>query len=181
MDSGLRQSPSFKFQVSKDTIPINPHPSTISHLPGEPLGILARRFRPRRRMFSGTWNIVPLADVVLLVSLFLLINFKFVLQPGVNIELPAGPFTAGAHYGPMVVILTQEGVVFFNDERTTMGGLASAFRQTVHEHPDAVIVIEADRRVQHGAVVDVMNMAAEAGIREVNVAIQPVFVGEDTP
>ncbi|MBN1672923.1 MAG: biopolymer transporter ExbD [Kiritimatiellae bacterium] len=138
-----------------------------------PLGILDRRFRPTRKPFAGTWNIVPLADVVLLIVLFLLVNFKFVLQPGVTVQLPRAPLaSAGSTYGPMVVILTQEGIVFFNDERTTMDGLASLFSQAAHQHPDTTVVVEADHRVPHGAIIAVINMASTAGIKQVNLATQ---------
>lgn len=143
--------------------------------------LLRRRFRSNRRLFCGTFSIVPLADVVLLVVLFLLTNFRFVLQPGVNVELPEAPFSDGAPYGPMVVVLTQEGIVLFNDERTTMEGLASAFGQAVHEHPDATIVVEADHRVQHGSIIKVLNMAAAAGVREVNLATRSAAAGEGAP
>jgi biopolymer transport protein ExbD len=140
-----------------------------------------RRFRPRCKLFRGRVAVVPLADIVLLLLLFLLTGFRFVLQPGFNVELPQAPFSEGAPYGPMVVVLTQEGIVLFNDERTTMEGLESAFGQAVHEHPDASIVVEADHRVQHGAIIRVLNMAAAAGVREVNLATRSLPPGGEAP
>ena len=91
----------------------------------------------------------------------------FVLQPGVVIQLPESPFTDGVSYGSIIVTISQEGMMFFNDERTTLGGLASAFSQAAHEDEGATLLIEADRRVSHGTIVEIYNMALAAGIREV--------------
>ena len=140
------------------------------HLSVEPQGALVRRFRSRLRPARGPMDAVPLVTVALLLLLFFIINSAFVLQPGMIMELPSSAFAAGARYGALVVTLTQEGMVFFNDERTTLDGLESGFAQAVFEHPEATLLVEADARVSHGALVQIYNMAAAAGIREVVLA-----------
>lgn len=128
---------------------------------------LRRKYRPENRIARGLVDVGPLVDVTLLVFLFFMVNSSFVVQPGIVVNLPDSPFAAGAHYSRLVVTISQEGLIFFNDERTTLEGLASSFRQAVHENPDATLIVEADGRVQHNTLVDIYNMAMDVGLEKV--------------
>ncbi|NCC51593.1 MAG: biopolymer transporter ExbD [Spartobacteria bacterium] len=132
----------------------------------ERISKLQRRYRPENRIARGMVDAAPLADIALLVFLFFLASSSFILQPGITVELPASEFTGGARYGGMVVTISQEGMIFFNDERTPREGLASAFSQAVHDNPDGVLVIEADSRVRNSTLVDIYNTATASGIKE---------------
>ncbi|MFH0954114.1 MAG: biopolymer transporter ExbD [Verrucomicrobiota bacterium] len=136
----------------------------------ERVRILRRRFRTQHRLVRGPIEAVPLVNVVLLLVLFFIVNSAFVLEPGVTVNLPTSPFAAGAPYGAMVVTISQEGQVFFNDEKVAMDGLESALSQAVFEHPDAPLVIQADGRVQHSTLVQVYNLAMAAGVKQVVLA-----------
>jgi biopolymer transport protein ExbD len=136
----------------------------------ERINFLRRRFRPRRRLFSGPLDSVPLVNVVLLLVLFLIIHSSYVVQPGITVDLPAAPFVSGAHYGAMVVTVSQEGLVFFNDERTTLEGLGAAFSQAAFDQPDSTLVIEADAQVRNATLVRIYNMAMSAGVKKVVLA-----------
>jgi len=131
---------------------------------------LSARYRAQRQMRRGLLDGAPLVDVVLLVLLFIIINSSFVLQPAISMDLPESEFVDGASYGSLVVTLAQEGMVFCNDERTTVDGLASVFAQAVHDDPEAGLVIEADARIEHGTLVRIYNMAVAAGIQRVSLA-----------
>lgn len=141
----------------------------------ERVSYLRRRYRTQLRVARGRIDAVPLVNVVLLLVLFFILNAPFVLQPGVTVDLPVSSFAEGVSYGPAVVTISQEGMVFFNDERTTVNALPAAFAQVALEHPQASLVIEADGRVQHSTIVQICNMATAAGIRKVVLAtrVQP--------
>ena len=142
---------------------------------------LRRRFRPRARPISRLVSVAPLVNLALLLFLFYVANSRFVLQPGIVVDLPVASFESGTQIGPMVVTVSQEGLVFFNDERTTLDGLEAAFAQAVHEHPGASLVIEADGRVQHNTLVNIYNMAMAAGIRQVALATRIQTAGPAIP
>ena len=132
--------------------------------------LLRRWYGPRRRQRRHLFDAVPLLDVVLILYLFLFMQSSFIVQPGIRIELPVSAFADGAAYGDLVVTLSQEGLVFFNDERPTLDGLHEEFRRAVHGKPDATLLVEADWRVSHGSLTAVYNMAWEAGIVHVVIA-----------
>lgn len=135
------------------------------------------RFAPRHRLLCGPAPIIALVNVALLAGLFMKLDSAFVLRPGVAVELPGTDFVSGSAYGTMVVTLTQEGRVFFNDEWMPLEELAFAFKRAAHRKEQPSLVIEADARVPYGAVVEVINMAAEARILHVDLATRPFFAG----
>ena len=74
---------------------------------------------------------------------------------------------------------SSSSMVFFDDERFLIGQenqkrrLRDSFADCLRKHPDVDLVIEADRKVPYGTVVEVMNMALEVGVRRVNLATKP--------
>jgi len=146
--------------------------------PIEQIGRKWQRFRPKRRVFHSPVSVVPLINVALVIALFMVLDSAFVLQPGVMVQLPVSQFVSGSHYGSMVVTLTQEGMVFFNDERMPIEGLLFALSQEAHQNQDMTLIIEADARVPYGMVIRVMNIATAVRIRHVNLAVRSSF-GEE--
>ena len=121
------------------------------------------QFRPQ----GAGFELAALIDLGLLVPLFLFVAQSYVVQPAVTLKLPAVPFSEGVSSRSLVVTISRENMIFFNDERTTLNGLPLAFRERVFEDPSAVLVIAADERVPYRTLMTVYNMAREAGVKKV--------------
>lgn len=81
----------------------------------------------------------------------------------------------------MVVILTQEGNVFYNDERLPIESLGSAFRSTKEKSGAFQLTIEADLQVSYDSIIRVLNMAAAAGVTNIYLSVRPTFGEEIMP
>lgn len=160
--------------------PRNDTPQTVSGL--------KTRYVPKSRIGQGLITVAPWIDVVLLMLFFVLSAYRYVIQPGLIVDLPVGPVMGGS-VPNIIAVIQVEGspesgarseAVFFGGARfvvpnqAQMASLTTAFRERYKERPDEILVIEADQRVPHGVVVRVMNMALKAGFRRVNVAERPV-------
>jgi biopolymer transport protein ExbD len=124
---------------------------------------------------------VAFCDASLLVLAFFLAVSPFVLQPGININLPQSPFTGGARFDAMVLSITRGGWFYFNDERLDAARLTEALKASAAGHPGAPLIIEADREVMHGWVVEAWSAAMEAGIDQVSIATGIAALEEATP
>ena len=131
---------------------------------------LRRKFPSKVRPVRGLLEVAPWVDVVLLIVLFFIVNSAFVLRPGISMELPVSPMMDGARYDAMVVTVAQDNMVFFNDEKASLDGLAPMLEEAAQMRPEASLVIEADARVQNKTLVSIYNMAAAAGFRQVKLA-----------
>lgn len=140
-----------------------------------------RRFKPSRRPAGLFGNSVVFFDTALLLLGFYLAISPFVLQPGINIQLPASPFTGGAQFDSLILSITRDGWFYFNDKHCPEENLEAELRKVVAGgDAGAPLIIEADKRVAHGAVVVAWNAALAAGIKEVSIATEISAVSEET-
>ncbi|MDD4871060.1 MAG: biopolymer transporter ExbD [Kiritimatiellae bacterium] len=148
---------------------------------------LRTRYLPKSRIGHGLISVAPWVNIVLLFFFFLLIDRKFVLEPGILIDLPKTTIEQGSPFGMTAVVLSirgterddREEIVFFDDVRYRLKQeeqrkrLQRAFSSRVRDGHEVTLIIQADRKVLHGTVVDLMNMALAAGIDRVNIAARP--------
>lgn len=146
-----------------------------------------RRYRPENRVNRGMVTAAPWVSVTLLIIGYLYLSLPNVLQPGVMVQLPSSRIAAGSKYGLNVVIVSRESmdksgrkeIVYFEDDRflvqqpVQMDDLGRRLAKAAHERGDVPLVIEADATVKHGTVILLFDLAAAAGIKEVNVATLP--------
>lgn len=129
-----------------------------------------RLFRPKRRFVDSYVPAAVFLDAALLLLAFFLVTSRFVLMPGVRIDLPETPFRDGVGASAAVLTVAQEGTVYCNDERITMDALPESLAELLYRNPEAELIIEADRSIEYGTLVRIYNEAMAAGIRQVSLA-----------
>ena len=146
-----------------------------------------RRYRPENRLNRGLVGAAPWVNLALLVALYLYLLAPNVLQPGVAVQLPDSPFVDGRHYGHSIVVLSlpvagaarREEIFFFDDQRylgrenAQVDALRAALARAWAGKPNLPLVIQADRDVRHETLVNLFNMASDAGFREVTLGTRP--------
>ncbi|MDF3128903.1 biopolymer transporter ExbD [Kiritimatiellaeota bacterium B1221] len=142
--------------------------SDIAHY--RQLNSLRRRFMSRGRRFPPSIEPAAMVDVVLLVLMFFMISSSYVTRPGVEISLPVSDRSVGIQMNAMVVTLTRNGLVFFNDQRTNLDDLPAALERARIENPDLPLVIEADESVTVSTQMKVVGQANRAGILDIALA-----------
>jgi len=133
---------------------------------------LHRNFRPRRRTGRGFLTGTVFLDAALLISAFVLATSPFVRQPGILLDLPVTGQSNGIRFNDMVLSITREGLLFFNDERVTLDTLEPAFRTAIEKRPGIALILEADRSVSQATAATVYDAAAASGFRQVFIATQ---------
>jgi len=149
---------------------------------------LRTKFHPRTRIGQAFVSVGPWVDVLLLLGFFFAANSQLVLQPGVTVRMPESEFRQGAASQLIAVILSipgsesgarREEIVFFDDERFVLESaeqtrqLEQALAARHQEYPNSDLVVHCDKRVSHGAVVSIMDIATDVGIRNVHMATRP--------
>lgn len=142
--------------------------SDIAHY--RQLNSLRRRFMSRSRRFPPSVEPAAMVDVVLLILMFFIISSSYVTRPGVQISLPVSDLSQGFQMNAMVVTLTRNGLVFFNDQRLDMDELPKALQRAHIENPYLPLVIEADESVTVEVQMKVVGGATRAGIEEIALA-----------
>ena len=125
--------------------------------------------RPRRVALDLT----PLIDVVLMLVLFFMLTTTFVLSPGVQVDLPQGSSLQQQRESDALITITKDGAVYFQDAQVSLETLQAVLQRAQSQQPRLRVVIKADTLVQHGRVVEVMDMAKLVGIERLAIATAP--------
>lgn len=130
-----------------------------------------RHFKAKRHFARGYSFAAVTLNVSLLLLGFYILSSHFILQPGIQLELPSAPFADGVPFlQSTIVTMARDGSVFCDDERTPVEGLKNAFARAAHVNPTCTLLIEADKHVPYGEIVEVYNLAQAAGIQKIMMA-----------
>ena len=136
----------------------------------EELLFLKRSFKVQRPIYKQLIGPVPLMDVVLLLVLFFFTQSAYVRHPSIHVRLPEAAFVNGTPLQAAVVSVTRQGIIYFESREQGWDDLALSFRVSVKEDVRRPLIIEADRDVPHGLVVQVQQLAVANGFKDISIA-----------
>jgi len=134
------------------------------------------KFRSRRRSPPEV-NLTSLIDVVFLLLLFFMVSATFEKLGRMQVELPQAQPNVEQEQQPdrITVTVDTEGQFFVNDRELVNTDIETVKRALVRvagERRDLPLVISADGRAPHQAVVTVMDAASQIGLARVSFAIK---------
>jgi biopolymer transport protein TolR len=119
-----------------------------------------------QKEFFSDINITPLVDVMLVLLVIFMVTTPMLVK-GIKVNLPK------THSGStnitkkdLVVSIDDQGRIYLNKQQTDLDGLKKAFE---NNHGNEV-VIEADKAIEYGLVVKIIDIAKQSGIEKVGLA-----------
>ncbi len=140
------------------------------------------KFNPPRRP-DPVIDVTPMIDIVFQLVLFFMVSTTFINAPGLQVDLPRSS-------SQMVISDTRDiavwmtcgerlagggckpGSVYVNDKPVTVERLEQIFESSAARDPDTLVVIKADTGVQHGRVVQIMDLARGEGLTRLAIATE---------
>jgi biopolymer transport protein ExbD len=134
------------------------------------------KFRSRRRT-PPEINLTSLIDVVFLLLLFFMVSATFEKLGRMQVELPQAEPNVEQDQPPdrITVTVDAEGQFFVNERELVNADVETvkrALASVAGERRDLPLVISADGRAPHQAVVTVMDAASQIGVARVSFAIK---------
>ncbi len=129
-------------------------------------------FRRIRRSRPGL-DLTPLVDTVLNLLIFFMLSSSFAFQPGIRVRLPEAASKEEEPQRDLVLVLTRDQRLYLNNDPIQLTELGTRLQEHLRARNDAVVIIKADRDVIHGRVVEVMDIAKEAGVTRLAIATEP--------
>ena len=117
-------------------------------------------------------NITSLIDVMFLLLIFFMVTSTFLDQPGMKLELPSAESAEVARIEKLVLYISSDDMVVFNNEQIALDELEGVMRDAISEIEDRTLVLNADRAVQHGTVIRVMDIAKKLGLEKLVIGIK---------
>lgn len=127
-------------------------------------------FLAARKSRMVMMNVTSLIDVMFLLVIFLMATSTFNYQPAINLVLPRSSTAVAAAESPSVLYLTKEGLVFLNDRRVRPEDLGAVLKDLRAATGLDAMVLRADEKAEHGAVVRLIDLLKESGFTRVSIS-----------
>lgn len=119
-------------------------------------------------------NLTSLIDVVFLLLIFFMVSATFEHQAVLRVEVPEASTSERESLPDRVeLVVTETGDYFVGDNMLAdqrRDTLRLALSQAFADRPEALLVIRADARAEHGLVVRAMDAASAEGITKLTIA-----------
>jgi len=112
-------------------------------------------------------NMMNMVDVMLLLLIFFVITTTFIYRPAILVEPPESDHLAAVPTGTILVSVDAEGGLYLDGQPLSPFELRSQLAERVQTEQDNHVVIEADRKVPYGVVVQAVDTVVASGARRI--------------
>jgi biopolymer transport protein ExbD len=128
----------------------------------------------RRSIKKARIEIIPMIDTIFFLLVFFMIStLSMARYSGLPVNLPKAASGQQPANESAAVTITQEGKVFIDKQEVARDDIRSVLQQRLATKPDLLVLINADERVEHGRVVEIMDDARQAGVVKMAIAVKP--------
>lgn len=135
------------------------------------------RIKDHREDDTPDINLIPLIDVLLCLLIFFVVTTTFDARSVLKLELPrADGQPAEAQSKALSVLVNAQGRYFVGDRevlRTDVESLKQSLRDVAGEDRERPVLLRADARTPHQAVVIALDALGQLGFRRVAIATAP--------
>jgi biopolymer transport protein ExbD len=129
------------------------------------------RRRTKTPQLMAEINITPFTDVVLVLLIIFMIATPFIYQSSMKVQLPKATKSAETSRD-VIITINAEGEVFFNDARIDLDALKDKLKAMAENNPDLSVIINGDKNVRYDAVIQVMDVLTQAGVKNPGLGIE---------
>src|SRR3954465_12376332 len=102
-------------------------------------------------------NVTPLVDVGLVLLVILMVASTYIVAQTLKVQLPRAKSTDGTADKPAKIELLKDGKLPCNGAPIQDSELPEKLKAAVEADPEVSLVVSADKEVQHGNVVHVLD------------------------
>lgn len=127
----------------------------------------------RKQKLVAEINITPFTDVILVLLVIFMITTPLIYQTSVKVKLPeakSGKPIENTRKSPAYITITNEGLVYLNDELVTRKELRGKINSVHKENPDLTVVLRSDKFVRFKDIVEILDLLTEQGITNLDIA-----------
>lgn len=137
-----------------------------------------KRQTSRKLNSITTLDLTPMVDVVFNLLIFFALSLNFVASSGgINVNLPKASSAKPIKTENITINLTKSGKLYYNKEVATKEEIKKNLKAV--KDKSSLIIIRADNEVEHGKVVEAMDIAKVEGFTKLAIAVDQVPESQD--
>jgi len=115
-------------------------------------------------------NITPMLDVVFIMLIFFIVTTSFIKETGIDVNRPSADTAEKKERGNILIAISANGDIWMNKRRIDIRSVRANVERAHAENPEGSVVITADRESKTDTLIQVMDQARLAGVRNVSIA-----------
>ena len=128
----------------------------------------------RRNIKKARIEIIPMIDTIFFLLVFFMISTLSMTQfKGMPVNLPKAASGQQAPAESAAITINKEHQIFLDQQPVEKTSLADRLGGLIAKNPELLVVINADDGVEHGHVVEVMDIARSANVAKMAIAVKP--------
>jgi biopolymer transport protein ExbD len=116
-------------------------------------------------------NIVPFVDIILVVLIIFMVTTPFIMKPSINVNLPKAGTGDETTPSELAIAIASTGALALNGKPTDEAAITAYSTQLAAQRPDVQAIISADKEVQHGKVVSIIDAVKSGGVKRFAITI----------
>jgi biopolymer transport protein ExbD len=126
--------------------------------------------RKNKKNPSPLIDMTPIIDVVFQLLIFFMLTSTFIKASAINVDLPKSKTSDVQPVREAVITIYKNGNITFNDKPVTLEEISAILKKIQQNNEDAVVVIQSDKSVSYGLVIQVMDIVRIAGVKKLSLA-----------
>ena len=116
-------------------------------------------------------GIAPLIDIVFLLLIFFMVTSHFDVASGVRIRLPkVTKKIFNQEKNKIALVIDKSGRIYLKGKKVDVKALQKRLQNLVKKNAPVYLILQADKDVRHGRVVQIMDLAKRAGVHSIIIA-----------
>ena len=108
-------------------------------------------------------NVTPFVDVALVLLIIFMVTATYIVAQSIPIDLPEAG-TGEDVVTTLAIMMTENGDVYVDGVKTDDAGIKNVITRTKKENTEVRVVIAADKKVEHGRVIGIIDLVRKLGI-----------------
>ncbi|MFZ3532200.1 biopolymer transporter ExbD [Vibrio harveyi] len=117
-------------------------------------------------------DMTPLIDVVFILLIFFILSASFQQQSQIKVERPNSQVTDSISNVSITVSVDEQGQIWFDNQPVEVELLTSRVKQKAAQASNVSVVIDVDKSVDSGRLIQVVDKVRIAGVNNVAVATE---------
>lgn len=130
------------------------------------------RFKYKEETADILANMAPMADVVFLLLIFFMLTSSFILEPGIDIDLPKAVTAEDQLRQKHVLTITRDNTLLLDEDIVSFTTLQRVLEDTFSGEEAKLLIVRADKTVPHGLVVKALDISRRAGVFQLAIATE---------
>jgi biopolymer transport protein ExbD len=128
----------------------------------------------RRNPKKARIEIIPMIDTIFFLLVFFMISTLSMAQyRGMPVNLPKAAAGQQAPAESAAITIDKQAQIFLDKQPVDKSILGDLLSESLAKNPEMLVVINADDGVEHGRVVEVMDIARSANVAKLAIAVKP--------